>query len=234
MLIIPVIDLSCGLVVHAKQGQRASYQPITSVISTSAEPVTVLSSLLELYPFKIIYIADLDAIQGMTSQHTLISELASRIKQCEFWVDAGIESIHNRLADYSSSNIKLIFGSENKLPRDELISLINNNPDLILSLDFIENKLTENTYLLQDTTIWTKQLIVMMLSRVGSNKGINMQCLNNILKLAGNNEIYAAGGVQNMNDLMQLNSMNVKGVLLATALHTGAITQEDLKQFIDK
>ncbi len=233
MLIIPVIDLSRGMVVHAKQGQRASYQPITSVISTSAEPEPVLSSFLELYPFKTIYIADLDAIQGMTGQNSLISEIASHYKQCEFWVDAGIESIHNRLSNYSSSNIKLILGSENKLAKDELIALIKNNPDLILSLDFIKNKLIENSYLLEEAAIWTKQLIIMMLSRVGSNKGIDTQCLHNILKLAGNNEIYAAGGVRNSDDLMQLNSMGVKGVLLATALHTGAITKEDLEQFLD-
>jgi phosphoribosylformimino-5-aminoimidazole carboxamide ribotide isomerase len=71
----------------------------------------------------------------------------------------------------------------------------------------------------------------MMLSRVGSDKGIDIQCLNSVLKLAGNNEVYAAGGVRNMDDLMQLNSTGVKGVLLATALHTGAITKEDLEEF---
>jgi phosphoribosylformimino-5-aminoimidazole carboxamide ribotide isomerase len=234
MLIIPVIDLSCGMVVHAKQGQRASYQPITSVISTSAEPETILSSFLELYPFKTIYIADLDAIQKTGKQNMLILKLAARYKQCEFWVDAGIEPIRNRLTDYSSSNIRLVFGSENKLSRNRLMALIKDNPELILSLDFIENKLTENNYLLQDTTIWTKQLIVMMLSRVGSNKGMDIHCLNNILKLAENNEIYAAGGARNRDDLIQLNSRGVKGVLLATALHTGAITKEDLEQFLGK
>ncbi len=231
MLIIPVIDLSRGMVVHAKQGQRESYQAIKSVISASAEPETVLSSFLELYPFKTIYIADLDAIQKTGQQNELILKLAFRYKQCEFWVDAGIELLHNKLPGYSAKNIKLIFGSENKIPRDAFVSLTKNNPDFILSLDFIDNKLTENTYLLQDATIWTKQLIVMMLSRVGSNKGIDMECLNNILKLAGNNEIYAAGGARNMDDLIQLNSTNVKGALLATALHTGAITKEDLEQF---
>lgn len=231
MLIIPVIDLSHGLVVHAKQGQRATYQPVTSVLSASAEPKIILSAFLELYPFKTIYIADLDAIQKTGNQNQLISKLASRYKQCEFWIDAGIESIHNKVTDYLSSNIKLILGSENKLPKSKFIHLIKNNPDLILSLDFIENQLIENSYLMQDSAIWPKQLIVMMLARVGSDKGIDMQCLNSILKLAGNNEVYAAGGVRNMDDLVQLDSTGVKGILLATALHTGTITKEDLEEF---
>lgn len=230
MLIIPVIDLSCGLVVHAKQGQRSSYQPITSVLSASPKPEIVLSSFLELYPFKTIYIADLDAIQNNGSHFQIIENMATNNPNCEFWVDAGIESMNNQLIDYSSSNIKLVLGSENKLSKDKLIAMIKHNPQLILSLDFIESQLTENSYLIEDTKIWPKHLIVMMLSRIGSNKGLDMSCLNNVLKLAGNNEVYAAGGVRNRSDLMLLNSLDIRGVLLATALHTGAISKEDLKQ----
>ena len=54
MFIIPVIDLSGNLVVHAKRGQRKSYQPIKSVISASAEPESVLSSFLELYHTELV------------------------------------------------------------------------------------------------------------------------------------------------------------------------------------
>lgn len=231
MLIIPVIDLSCGLVVHAKQGQRDTYQPITSVISASADPKIVISSFLELYPFKTIYIADLDAIQETGSHSELILELAARYTQCEFWIDAGIQAIENKPSGYSAENIKWVLGSENKLSQPMLSSLIKNNSDILLSLDFNEHGLIENAYLLEETSIWPKQLIVMMLSRVGSNKGIDTQCLNNILKLADDNEVYAAGGVRNMDDLIELNSMKVKGVLLATALHTGEIIKEDLEVF---
>lgn len=233
MLIIPVIDLSNGLVVHAKQGQRKSYQPITSILSTSAEPETILSSFLELYPFKTIYIADLDAIQNTGNHKQLILELASRYTQCEFWIDAGITSIQNKQADYSAKNIKFILGSENKLPKDQFIEATKDNPELILSLDFMENELIENSYLREDSSLWPQQLIIMMLSRVGSNKGIDIECLNEILDLAENNDIYAAGGVRNKEDLIHLKSTGAKGVLLATALHTGVITKEDLEEFIE-
>ncbi len=234
MLIIPVLDLSHGLVVQAKQGGRDSYQPVISVISSNPEPESVLSAFFKLYPFKTIYIADLDAIQETGNQSYLIKELASHHRQCEFWVDAGIGPIQNSQTDNLGNNVKIILGSENKLPKESLTSLIKNNPDILLSLDFNENGLIDNSFLLSDITTWPKQVIVMMLHRVGLNKGIDLQCLNNILNLGKNNEIYAAGGVRNTNDLEQLDLIGIKGVLLASALHNGSITKEDIIQFLDK
>ncbi len=51
MLIIPVIDLSQGIVVRAIRGKRKSYQPITSAISSNCKPETILSAFFKLYPF---------------------------------------------------------------------------------------------------------------------------------------------------------------------------------------
>lgn len=231
MLIIPVIDLSSGLVVHATGGERKSYQPIKSVLSINAEPSNVISSFLELYPFKVIYIADLDAIQKTGSQIKLINELAKQYKQCHFWVDAGIDTIQSN--PFSSQNINLVLGSENKLTESKFSTLINKHPDLILSLDFDKHDLIENKYLLNNTALWPKQIIVMSLSHVGTNQGFDEQCLSNIVNMAGNRNIYAAGGVRNLDDLNQISLTTASGVLLATALHNGVIKKEALKQFLN-
>lgn len=228
MLIIPVIDLMNGQVVHAKQGLRDQYQPIQSKISNSAEPEAVVSSFLELYPFKVIYIADLDAIMRKESNQKIIAKLTSKYTQCQFWLDAGINILIEEQNDISHDNIKYVLGSENKLSKLEFIKLLNSNPELILSLDFTDGELRENSYLLEDSTSWPDNIITMMLSRVGSDKGIDMQCLKKVFKLAKDKNIFAAGGVRNKEDLIQLESIGVKGVLLATALHTGAITKEDI------
>ncbi|HSI24796.1 MAG TPA: nickel transporter, partial [Methylotenera sp.] len=71
--VIPVIDLKQGPlkechVVHAKHGQRASYKPIKSILSDSSGVLNVVEGLLKLYPFRIIYIADIDAISN-TGNH---------------------------------------------------------------------------------------------------------------------------------------------------------------------
>ena len=231
MLIIPVIDLKDGQVVHAKQGLRESYSPIESILSNRADPNAVLSGFFKLYPFKVIYIADLDAIMEKGSNLKVILELAYQYPQCEFWLDAGIKTIREQSPQITLDNIRFVLGSENKLTNGEFNSLVNEYPELILSLDFVEGKLKENSYLLENSHLWPNQVITMMLSRVGSDKGIDDKCLNTVLNLANNKSIYAAGGVRNKEDLIQLKSMDISGVLVASALHNGAITKEELKAF---
>ena len=76
MEIIPVIDLMAGHVVHARFGNRQHYQPIQSLLCNSSKPVDIIQALLELYPFKTIYIADIDAIQGPDNHFELVVALA--------------------------------------------------------------------------------------------------------------------------------------------------------------
>jgi len=233
MLIIPVIDLSQGVVVHAICGKRKSYQPITSTISNNCKPESILSAFFKLYPFKIIYIADLDAIQGNGNQSKLINKFASKYKECEFWVDAGIHQILIRKSNNTSKNIKFILGSENTIPLHNYEKTIKNNPDILLSLDFNKNGLINNSYLLNSSSIWPKKVIVMMLHNVGSNNGIDTKHLKNIISINKNSEIYLAGGIKNSNDIKSLNSKNIKGCLVATALHQQKITKKELNLFFN-
>ena len=68
MNIIPVIDIRDGIVVHARGGERANYQPLKSLLTQSVKLEQVIDDLLAWYPFKQLYIADLDAIEQ--KQHT--------------------------------------------------------------------------------------------------------------------------------------------------------------------
>ena len=44
-------------------------------------------------------------------------------------------------------------------------------------------------------------------------------------------KIYAAGGVRNIEDLQLLESLNIEGALIASALHNGAISNKELQMF---
>ena len=68
----------------------------------------------------------------------------------------------------------------------------------------------------------------MMLHRVGSDSGVDMQRIIEISRINDNSEIYAAGGIRNIDDLKQLKATGIKGALLASALHNASITQKDL------
>ena len=89
MNIIPVLDLKAGQVVHAKHGDRQNYLPIQSALSNSSEPLAIVKALQSLYPFKHLYIADLDAIQGNDSHVAQIKNIQKCFPDLEIWLDAG-------------------------------------------------------------------------------------------------------------------------------------------------
>jgi len=46
-------------------------------------------------------------------------------------------------------------------------------------------------------------------------------------------KIYAAGGVRNSTDLEALKASNISGALVASALHNGALGQQQIKLLLD-
>ncbi len=234
MFIIPVIDLSKGQVVHALRGERNKYQPVKSVLTSKPEAKAIIEAYFKLYSFKIIYIADLDAIQETGEHISLICDLAQCFPDVEFWLDAGRSIIKNTQVYSDIKNIRHILGSENNFPEEEFKNIIQANPNIILSLDFGKQGLIQNHFLLETPTYWTNDVIIMMLHRVGSNEGIDQEYLKTIKKTAHQSNLFFAGGIRNMDDISILESEDYKGVLLATALHNGNITKDDLMQFYNK
>ncbi len=72
-------------------------------------------------------------------------------------------------------------------------------------------------------------MIVLDLLRVGSGEGVNVDFLKNVIAEVGI-DVYVGGGVRDINDLVELKNLGVSGALVATALHTGKISIDQLKQ----
>jgi len=68
----------------------------------------------------------------------------------------------------------------------------------------------------------------MDLTRVGADTGPDVGRLKSIVDSADGRAVFAAGGVRNLADLAALASLNAHGALIATALHSGAITQKEI------
>ena len=100
----------------------------------------------------------------------------------------------------------------------------------LLSLDFNSDGLLANHYLLESNQDWPGKLIVMLLHRVGSGQGIDWQQLEQVCALAGERKVYAAGGIADVNDIEALAKKNIAGVLIASAIHQGKITTEDIER----
>jgi phosphoribosylformimino-5-aminoimidazole carboxamide ribotide isomerase len=68
----------------------------------------------------------------------------------------------------------------------------------------------------------------MSLSKVGANEGTHTALLNEVLTKARSFNVYAAGGVRNIEDLISLKKMGIHGALIATALHQKQISSAQL------
>lgn len=229
MEIIPVIDLLHGQVVRAQRGERDRYQPIRSQLCDSSEPMGVARALLELYPFKSLYIADLDAIQGLGSNLAVVAGLHRDFSGIDIWLDAGV-----RHSSQWPSGIKCIVGSERLETLDQYVRLMTGLPenDTCLSLDFDASGFMGPPELLQKPELWPRQLICMTLTKVGSYEGPDFGKLTELSAAAGQRRMYAAGGIRNAEDLQQLRRLGIAGALLASSLHDGRIGTAQLAELL--
>ena len=235
MQIIPVIDLMRGQVVHAKRGNRTHYQALQSSLCATSEPLAVVAALLKLYPFRTIYIADLDAILGLDNHTQFIQQISHAFPTVNFWLDSGIRQVNARALYYGNenSNISAVIGSENiaNLQDYRAISYACESKH-ILSLDYSATSSLGINELHQNARFWPDRTICMTLNTVGSEEGFDSKRLNavNELNLARKNpsKLYAAGGMRHMGDLKTITDMGWAGALVATALHNGCLKASDI------
>ncbi len=232
--IIPVIDLLNGTAVHAKRGQRTGYQPVISSLTASSVPLDIVKAFMDIYPFKTLYIADLNRIQKLNTaydrHHKIIEEIANAFPELKLWVDAGINAIKEAKM-WGTNQTLPILASESftdiKTYNDIKAYL---NTQYTLSLDFFPDGYHGPQTLLRDHAYWPKNVIAMTLSKVGANEGPAIDAIQSIVKRAYQHNIYAAGGVRNVNDLQLLKNIGARGVLISTALHNKTLTTEMFNQ----
>ncbi len=218
MHLIPAVDLRSGQVVQAGAGPRHGYPLLRSRLCASAEPVAVVGALLRLYAFPIIYLADLDALQGRTAVLDPVL-LARRFPCTAFWLDAGqhgLGAVRQRW-----HNLCPVYGSETGMGPRELGALPH---AAILSLDFRNDRFMGDRALLATPGRWPPRVILMDLDRTGRARGPNRQRAARLRRACGpSRRLYVAGGVRHSGDLRNLAALGVDGALCATALHAGRL-----------
>ena len=231
--IIPVIDLLDGNVVYAQGGQRSHYQPIESPLCASSRPADIVNALLELYPFTRLYIADLNAIQNQGHNGPIVREIKASHPQLEVWLDGGFRQ-ESELRSWHEMEIACVLGSESLESLDHFLALkALIQGEIILSLDFNSEGFIGPKELLETPSLWPRSVITMTLAHVGSSLGPDLEKLHKTMHVARNggktvSRIYAAGGIRNILDIGSLKAIGVAGALVATALHNGRITAEDI------
>ncbi len=227
MQIIPVIDVLGGQVVAARAGNRDSYVPINSKITSQTEPIAVVKALLELSAFKTIYIADLDAIQSNACDIEAYYQLFKFFPSINFWFDYGVHSKEDLAPFRSCTNVFIVLGSETLTDLTLLA-----DEQCLLSLDYQAGQALGLTEIHSNSKLWPNRLIVMSLDQVGMGKGPNYSLLEQIQQKGGERQFFAAGGVRDQADLEYLEKIGIKGVLIASALHNGKLDKQCLQRYL--
>jgi phosphoribosylformimino-5-aminoimidazole carboxamide ribotide isomerase len=228
MQVIPVIDLKGEAVVRARLGMRSTYAPIVTPLARTSEPVDVVAGFLTLYPFRTIYVADLDAIERRGNHDETIATLSATFPGVTFWVDVGLGASEEARAWLGRhTRAHLVLGAESLRDLDPLKE-VGTDARILLSLDFDGDRFLGPDALMEATALWPRRIIVMTLARVGSHAGPDLERLAAIARLAPKAEFYAAGGLRGLGDLQSLTRAGVSGVLVASALHDGRLSPADL------
>jgi phosphoribosylformimino-5-aminoimidazole carboxamide ribotide isomerase len=215
-----------GLVVHARFGDRAHYQPIRSRLCNSPRIENVVSALLDLYPFRHLYVADLDALLGRPQQRVALDAVQRVAPELTLWIDAGIRT-GPELSAIVEHGMPVL--ATEKLTPPEAEELLAACPVAVLSLDYRGERALGHPAFLDQLEVRPNHIIVMNLARVGGGQGPDLPLVKALRPRSPASRWYAAGGVRGASDLQRCREAGVAGVLVASALHDGRIGRTDLE-----
>ncbi|KST59764.1 nickel transporter [Methylobacterium sp. GXS13] len=217
--VIPVLDLRGGRVVRARRGERSSYAPIETPLAKGSEPAPPPPRLLDAWPARTVYVADLDAIMdGAGPNLAVLEAIARACPGIGLWVDAGFSDSADVATFLATGLGRPVIGSESQADTRLVADL---GDRAVLSLDTRGTERLGPASLHDDPSLWPLDVIAMTLARVGAGAGPDLDALR-ALRAPGR-RVYAAGGVRGPDDLRALRDGGIAGALVASALHDGAL-----------
>lgn len=238
MKLIPVLDLQGGQVVRAQRGERSTYRPIVSGLAQGSEPLALARALLAAAGMRdddapVLYLADLDAIQGRPVQRAAIAALLAALPRLTLWLDAGFaEAIQARTLRTAlgpaGARVRPVYGSES-LASAAALAELTDDADALLSLDSRAAEPLDPAGCWQRPALWPRGVIVMTLDRVGSGLGPDLASFAQLRAAAPDRVWVGAGGVRSAADLDAAAAAGASAWLVASALHDGTLAATPLR-----
>lgn len=219
MDLILALDIMGGLVVHGKSGNRSSYAPLDWGISKSAEPLIYIRVIRPRH----LYIADLDRIGGQPGNDYQVMAVAHFVDSC--FVDRGCRS------------------PEDCLPLPGTIAVIGTETagaDLsgyqggFLSVDIrdglvLPSGVRPEEVLKEASGLDLEGCIILNLGAVGTGGGVSGPDLSRLRACYPGRLLYG-GGVASEQDLDRIMDAGFDGAIVTTAVHSGAIPLDAVRE----
>ncbi|MDA0283815.1 MAG: HisA/HisF-related TIM barrel protein [Planctomycetota bacterium] len=239
MRVIPVLDLLDSTVVRGVAGQRDKYRPVESCIARSASALDVATAFRETFGFATLYVADLDAILRGEPNVDIYQKLKD--EGFELLVDSGLRNAFDAEATLMSGADQIIVGLETwpSLATLEMLLRKIGAERVIFSLDLKSGQSVRKLGdVCSDDPIeigcavieaGIREVIVLDLASVGIASGpTTLDTCQSLRDFAPNVKLITGGGIRSAEDLKNLRNAGVDGALVASALHDGSITPQDL------
>ncbi|HDQ05451.1 MAG TPA: hisA/hisF family protein [Candidatus Bathyarchaeota archaeon] len=238
MKVIPVIDVLNGVAVHGIRGERERYQPLKSVLCQSTD-LLAIASAFESLGFSSLYLADLDAILGKSGNFNVYRQIMAETG-LDLMVDAGIADFAKAEEVLATGVSRIVVGSETLESLDFLGQAVKafGEDRVVVSVDLKEGKVLSASRAIASMDavsfaqelgkLGVSQVILLDLTRVGTEQGINCELLRSVLEKTGV-EVLVGGGIRSLKELEELRKLGVSGALVATILHNGKLKVDELK-----
>jgi len=248
MEIVPVLDVTQGVAVHAKGRVRADFAPVQSVLAPGepGDPMALARAYRDVLGAQACYVADLDALLGGPVQRGLIRDLSEFQTGFtgELLVDAAASDADGALEVLSAGASDAVVGMETLRSfamLADIVTTVGANR-VVFSLDLqlgtpILHPLMDDaagaapdplTLAAQAADAGVTSIVVLDLGRVGTGAGVDLGLLENLRRRHPAARLFAGGGILTRKDLERMEDAGCDGALVASAVHAGRITAEDV------
>jgi len=239
MYVLPVIDLLHGLAVRAVAGQRDRYLPVQSVLTDSHQPIDVAESIRHNLGLNQFYVADLDAILHRQPQFGIHRQLADA--GFSTLIDAGVQSVTEVERALNGGATNVIVGLETWPSADLLGDLLRDidGERVWFSLDLKAGRalagpgwgeLSPLEIAQRVIEQGIRQMIILDLAQVGMSRGVQtLELCQQIQARWPDVRLITGGGIRSASDLVGLKQGGFYGALVASALHDGAISRDEIE-----
>lgn len=238
MIILPAVDILGGNCVRLVKGEYETAQKV------AADPFKTVCSFIE-DGARYIHLVDLDgAKQGKMVNHELLCSLAAAIsvpvelgggirdmKTVEYYLENGINrvilgSAALRNPQFVRDAVR-IYGARISVGIDAKAG----NVSISGWLENSETDYLEFARLMEECGV--KNIIFTDIERDGTQKGANCEQLAALCS-AVSIDITASGGINDMNDIKKLASMNLYGVITGKAIYSGSLSLKEAVDYVGK